>query len=175
MKQKIISFGILGLITICAIGIMMGVFQLVSPIIELNQLKAEKKHIVELFPNVSLKHSQTEIVNGEYIYEIVEARDKDKVLLGYIVKLKHVAYGSELNVAVSISVDLKVKEIVFIKNKDDEYGKILNQHTKENYPNKTADEVAGIDVTSGATGSTTTMKNMILEAIQYLKEEYLGK
>ena len=100
----------------------------------------------------------------ESVQDVYKATDSSGKLVGYAVTLKVQGYASEISLTVGVSTDGSVTKAV-VTSQAESHGKPGMANYTDNFTGVAKDEVANVDTFSGATVSSTAIKNAIIDAV----------
>lgn len=156
----------LGIISALSGLVVGGVNNFVSPIIAENDLKAEKKNLSAIFPGSDFE--AIEIEKDKTILAAYKAEDN-----GYVVKATGVGYNASDPIIVLIGFDAEGTTVAVKPLQQQEtngFGArcFETENIEKLYVGKTLEEQ--VDMLSGATFTSTAMKEMASKAQELIKE-----
>lgn len=165
MKKTLKLILFLGIVSALS-GLVIGyVNNITSPLIEEAQRKQEQASLELLYPGSSFEKIGDEYVDDETILAIYEAIDQ-----GYVFKLNGKGYSSNgITVLAGFDYEGNIYKVVSLSQQETSgFGSKVFEDLDGLYAGTKADE--DIDMLSGATITSTAMKNMLNKARSVLKE-----
>ncbi len=194
MKNIKISATLGTISLVCALLIAL-INMVTSPIISSNDKKVELETCKEIFEAYDESKSESkdakDLENKDSaILKIIYAKDSSDNVLGTIYKVTGKnAYGT-ITLMVGINAEKEVCQVEFIEN-GQSFASTVNNHVSSSYPSSestdvhigaysksnsekvgslTSDKVSNIDVKCGATYGATLVKDLVLVALNDVKE-----
>ncbi len=161
-KENIMPVAVLAIICLVVAALLGAVNMITGPIIQ----KAEEQKVYD---------SLREVIDGEFApAEIPEGASSDitamyKVtdggdLVGYAVTLSAKGYASQILMTVGVNADGSVRKVV-ITSQAESHGKAGMATYPDKFTGVEADALADVELFSGATISSTAIKNAVINAV----------
>ena len=175
MKSNFLKDALILFVITLILGICLSVVKTLTdiPISRANE-QAKKMAYLEVnskydhHEELTYENNNTSKENVEYLYKVY---DKDNNNVGYIVCITTTGYGGEIKIIIGFDENKSITGIAYPESLSETPGlgmRITLDEFKNSFNNKNKDNVDSVDTLSGATISSTAVKNAVILATNIL-------
>ncbi len=170
MKEMIRYGFILALICVVAAGFLAGVNTLTRPKILAQAQAEEQAALKEVMPSAAKFTEIKSVVDGQILY--YKAFDNQDKLMGFVFKASGKGYSGTIETLAGIFLEEKISAIkVISQNETPGLGvKVTENKFQDQFKNKEARDLSGVQVISGATISSRAVTNSVMKKAQEIRE-----